>query len=71
MVDTLTFEWAKKALGVGALDFMRLSHRVAIGKALVCHLHGDSFDEYSALMKAGAVPQDHLAMPTAAAAPPP
>lgn len=60
VVDTLTFDWAKKALGVGKLDFTVKAHRVAIGRALVCHLHGDSYDEYAAFMNTGALPPEHV-----------
>jgi hypothetical protein len=60
VVDTLTFDWAKNALDGGQLDFMVKAHRVAIGRALVCHLHGDSQDEYLALMKTGVLPPEHV-----------
>ena len=68
-LDTLTFEWAKKALGVGTLDFLTLAHRVAIGKALVFHLHQATQAEYIAYMQKGAAPTEHLPPPAAAAPP--
>jgi hypothetical protein len=68
-LDTLTFDWAKKALGVDTLDFLTLAHRVAIGKALVFHLHGASQAEYIAYMQKHTAPVEHLPQPPAAGSP--
>ncbi|MFG1643351.1 DUF4157 domain-containing protein [Amycolatopsis sp. NPDC049252] len=46
------FEWAKKALGVPALDFRNLDHRQAIGFAEVHLFHHKSYADYEAFVRA-------------------
>ncbi|MBD1867188.1 DUF4157 domain-containing protein [Cyanobacteria bacterium FACHB-471] len=58
--DTQPLEWAKKFLGKDKLDFMEVTDRVAIGKALVFSLHSNTFDEYSLYMGTGVMPIDRL-----------
>ena len=52
LLDRLTFTWAKAALNVKTLDFLKIAHRIAIGRAAIFNLHGKSFDEYFRYMAA-------------------
>ena len=45
------FEWARKALGVPALDFRDINHRKAIGFAEVHVFHRKSYAEYEAFLR--------------------
>ncbi|VVJ17659.1 Uncharacterised protein [Amycolatopsis camponoti] len=46
------FEWAKKALGVPALDFRNIDHRQAIGFAEVHLFHHKPYADYEAFVRA-------------------
>ena len=59
-VDTQPMQWAKKALGKAKLNFMQMSDRIAIGKALVLSLHSCTVEEYMLCIKTGAIPADRL-----------
>lgn len=46
MANSQPMDWAKAALDVKQLDFTKLDHRIAIGKALMFAKHGKSQEQF-------------------------
>lgn len=53
LMDPLHMAWAKAALGVSRLLFTEVSHRVAIGKAMVFAMHGQQQADYTRYVQSG------------------
>lgn len=58
IADTQPMQWAKEALAVEKLDFLRQKHREAIGKAIVLSLHKTPFEEYKTHIIQGIIPKE-------------